>query len=218
MLDIQIKPIVSTVSAPESEAKAFELVLSRNPIAAEILKSSVGPSRSGLFSPGMKDPLALIAKLLNKYINDQTIVAKNKAADIELKSKAIAQLSSLFALVMDDRLKHTKPGDTEKVVRLNADNAATYLTQMEALVIDASTNPPTKIDMDSILGSDWRTKNVSYDQLQVINTSMTAYCSKIQAGLDTTQQEFKNTMTLISSAQEELRDTHRSIVSFAQVR
>lgn len=217
MLDIQIKPMASIVSAPESEAKAFELVLSRNPIAAEILKSSVGPSRSGLFSPGMKDPLALIAKLLNKYINDQTIVAKNKAADIDLKSKAIAEINRLFSLVMDDRLKHTKPGDSQNV-KLNAGNAATYLAKMKVLVIDASTNPATNIDMDSILGSGWETRSVSYDQLQAINTSMTAYCSKIQAGLDTTQQEFKNTMTLISSAQEELRDTHRSIVSFAQVR
>ncbi|MBS0044799.1 hypothetical protein KFE26_21260 [Shewanella sp. M16] len=217
MLDIQIKPMASIVSAPESEAKAFELALSRNPIAAEILKSSVGPSRSGLFSPGMKDPLALIAKLLNKYINDQTIVAKNKAADIDLKSKSIAELSRLFALVMDDRLPSTKPSDTQSV-KLNDGNAATYLAQMKDLVIDASTTPATKIDMDSILGTNWQSKNVSYDQLQAINTSMTAYCSKIQAGLDTTQQEFKNTMTLISSAQEELRDTHRSIVSFAQVR
>ena len=45
---------------------------------------------------------------------------------------------------------------------------------------------------------------------------MTAYCDKIQVELDTQQQEFKNMMTEVSSAQEELRDVRRSVVSMSQ--
>ena len=58
--------------------------------------------------------------------------------------------------------------------------------------------------------------NPTYDQLQEMNAKMTAYCDKIQVELDTQQQEFKNMMTEVSSAQEELRDVRRSVVSMSQ--
>jgi hypothetical protein len=57
---------------------------------------------------------------------------------------------------------------------------------------------------------------VNYGQLQSMNATMTAYCDTIQVDLDTHQQEFKNIMTKITSAQEELRDVRRNIITLAQ--
>ncbi|MEI8671613.1 hypothetical protein P4S52_06205 [Vibrio sp. SA48] len=57
---------------------------------------------------------------------------------------------------------------------------------------------------------------VSYGTLQEYNATMTAYCDTIQVDLDTQQQEFKNIMTEISSAQEEIRDVRRAIVAITQ--
>lgn len=58
--------------------------------------------------------------------------------------------------------------------------------------------------------------SVSYGELQEMNATMTAYCDTIQVDLDTKQQEFKNVMTEISSAQEEIRDVRRAIVAITQ--
>ncbi len=58
--------------------------------------------------------------------------------------------------------------------------------------------------------------SVSYGELQEMNATMTAYCDTKQVDLDTKQQEFKNVMTEISSAQEEVRDVRRAIVAITQ--
>ncbi|WP_173497958.1 hypothetical protein [Shewanella sp. ISTPL2] len=209
MLDIQARSMTSAIPTPESEAKALELALSQLPIATKAVKAS---SSNYLFSAGNRDPLSLIDTILSKYISEQTKSAEAKADNISLKSEAIAEINRLWGLIMSDRLPNTKPGD-DKSTKLNGGSAAGFLSQIDDIIKTKLGNPQ---GVGEIAGTDWRTKNVTYDQLQSMNATMTAYCDTIQVDLDTEQQKFKNTMTEITSAQEEIRDVRRSIISISQ--
>lgn len=211
MLDIQTKPMTTVMSTPESDAKALELVLSQNPIAAKAFKAQ-NTTSSYLFSSGSRDPLNLIDIILSKYISEQTESAEAKADNISLKSEAIAEINRLWGLIMSDRLPNTKPGDN-KTTKLNEGKAAGFLSEIDNIIKTKLGNPA---GVGEIAGTDWSTKNVTYDQLQSMNATMTAYCDTIQVDLDTEQQKFKNTMTEITSAQEEIRDVRRSIISVSQ--
>ncbi|MBI1674073.1 MAG: hypothetical protein WC024_12860 [Shewanella sp.] len=209
MLDIQARSMTSAIPTPESEAKALELALSQLPIATKAVKAS---SSNYLFSAGNRDPLSLIDTILSKYISEQTKSAEAKADNISLKSEAIAEINRLWGLIMSDRLPNTKPGD-DKSTKLNGGSAAGFLSQIDDIIKTKLGNPQ---GVGEIAGTDWSTKNVTYDQLQSMNATMTAYCDTIQVDLDTEQQKFKNTMTEITSAQEEIRDVRRSIISISQ--
>lgn len=209
MLDIQGKSINSVMSVSEFETKELELALSQNPVAAKVFKAS--PS-SYLFSTGSRDPLSLINIILSKYISEQTTAAEAKADKISIKSKAIAEIHRLWGLIMSDRTPNTKPGDN-KTTRLNSGNAAGFLSEIDNII---KTKIGNSAGAGEIAGTDWSTKSVSYDQLQSMNATMTAYCDTIQVDLDTEQQKFKNTMTEVTSAQEEIRDVRRSIISVSQ--
>ena len=209
MLDIQARSMASAIPTPESEAKALELALSQLPIATKAVKAS---SSNYLFSAGNRDPLSLIDTILSKYISEQTKSAEAKADNISLKSEAIAEINRLWGLIMSDRLPNTKPGD-DKSTKLNGGSAAGFLSQIDDIIKTKLGNPQ---GVGEIAGTDWSTKNVTYDQLQSMNATMTAYCDTIQVDLDTEQQKFKNTMTEITSAQEEIRDVRRSIISISQ--
>ncbi|MGW7678692.1 hypothetical protein [Shewanella sp. S23-S33] len=209
MLDIQAKPIISVMFAPESESKALELALSQHPVADKAFKAS--PSNY-LFSAGSRDPLNLIDIILSKYISEQTQSAEAKADNISLKSEAIAEINRLWGLIMSDRLPNTKPGDN-KTTKLNEGKAAGFLSEIDNII---KTKLGNSAGVGEIAGTDWNTKTVTYDQLQSMNATMTAYCDTIQVDLDTEQQKFKNTMTEITSAQEEIRDVRRSIISVSQ--
>ncbi|MBW3529121.1 hypothetical protein KO533_21500 [Shewanella sp. NKUCC05_KAH] len=209
MLDIQARSMTSAIPTPESEAKALELALNQLPIATKAVKAS---SSNYLFSAGNRDPLSLIDTILSKYISEQTKSAEAKADNISLKSEAIAEINRLWGLIMSDRLPNTKPGD-DKSTKLNGGSAAGFLSQIDDIIKTKLGNPQ---GVGEIAGTDWSTKNVTYDQLQSMNATMTAYCDTIQVDLDTEQQKFKNTMTEITSAQEEIRDVRRSIISISQ--
>ncbi|MEO3737389.1 hypothetical protein [Shewanella baltica] len=209
MLDIQARSMTSAIPTPESEAKALELALSQLPIATKAVKAA---SSNYLFSAGNRDPLSLIDTILSKYISEQTKSAEAKADNISLKSEAIAEINRLWGLIMSDRLPSTKPGD-DKSTKLNAGSAAGFLSQIDDIIKTKLGNPQ---GVGEIAGTDWSTKNVTYDQLQSMNATMTAYCDTIQVDLDTEQQKFKNTMTEITSAQEEIRDVRRAIISVSQ--
>lgn len=211
MADIQARSMTNVISAPETETKsqAFELALSQLPIATKAVKAL---SSNYLFSAGNRDPLSLIDTILSKYISEQTKSAEAKADNISLKSEAIAEINRLWGLIMSDRLPNTKPGD-DKSTKLNGGSAAGFLSQIDDIIKTKLGNPQ---GVGEIAGTDWSTKNVTYDQLQSMNATMTAYCDTIQVDLDTEQQKFKNTMTEITSAQEEIRDVRRSIISISQ--
>ena len=209
MLDIQARSMTSAIPTPESEAKALELALSQLPIATKAVKAS---SSNYLFSAGNRDPLSLIDTILSKYISEQTKSAEAKADNISLKSEAIAEINRLWGLIMSDRLPNTKPGDDKKTT-LNSGVASKYLGDINNIIQQKLGNPN---GVGEIAGTDWSSKSVTYDQLQSMNATMTAYCDTIQVDLDTEQQKFKNTMTEITSAQEEIRDVRRSIISISQ--
>ncbi|WP_338726305.1 hypothetical protein V8687_00855 [Shewanella baltica] len=209
MLDIQARSMTSAIPTPESEAKVLELALSQLPIATKAVKAA---SSNYLFSAGNRDPLSLIDTILSKYISEQTKSAEAKADNISLKSEAIAEINRLWGLIMSDRLPSTKPGD-DRSTKLNAGSAAGFLSQIDDIIKTKLGNPQ---GVGEIAGTDWSTKNVTYDQLQSMNATMTAYCDTIQVDLDTEQQKFKNTMTEITSAQEEIRDVRRAIISVSQ--
>ena len=209
MLDIQARSMTSAIPTPESEAKALELAFSQLPIATKAVKAS---SSNYLFSAGNRDPLSLIDTILSKYISEQTKSAEAKADNISLKSEAIAEINRLWGLIMSDRLPKTKPGDN-KTTRLNEGSAAGLLSQIDNIIKTKLGN--TK-GLGEIADTDWASKSVTYDQLQSMNATMTAYCDTIQVDLDTEQQNFKNTMTEITSAQEEIRDVRRAIISVSQ--
>ncbi|AVI67770.1 hypothetical protein CKQ84_19040 [Shewanella sp. WE21] len=213
MLDIQAKSTTSAFSAPESEAKALELTLSQYPIAANIFKSPDTGTYSdrlfsgGLFSKNSRDPLSLIDQLLTKYITEQTKLAEAKANDISLKAEAIAEINRLWGLVMSELLPNTKPGQ-DVWTSLDIEN----IDKIDKIIKETLGNPN---GVKEIIGD---SRNATYERLQSMNATMTAYCDSIQVDLDTEQQKFKNIMTEVTSAQEEIRDVRRTITSMSQVR
>ncbi|MEK2173321.1 hypothetical protein WOB82_03175 [Vibrio parahaemolyticus] len=174
--------------------------------------SNSGSQSVSLFTQGAVDPLDLIDQILSQYIETQTAHADAMAQEIEVMSNAVAEINRLWGLVMQETLPNTDPNSNDKTPLLGDE----HLEQIDSYI---------KNDLgDSrgilvITGSNLEnTKNmsVSYGELQEMNATMTAYCDTIQVDLDTKQQEFKNVMTEISSAQEEIRDVRRAIVAITQ--
>ncbi|MEW4557107.1 hypothetical protein AB1K45_17795, partial [Vibrio cholerae] len=56
-----------------------------------------------------KDPLDLIDELLSKYLGEQTNRAEGMADNIKVRSDAIAEISRLWGLVMQDNMNFTNP-------------------------------------------------------------------------------------------------------------
>ncbi|AQS37647.1 hypothetical protein Sps_02493 [Shewanella psychrophila] len=213
MSEIQVTPMPAFMPIQGAETKMLDQALSQSPIAAKAIKSQGTDTTSlYLFSSGSRDPLALIDSILSKYITDQTKLAETKADAISKKSEAIAEINRLWGLIMSDRLPNTKPGDN-KTTSLNGGKASDYLLEIDVIIKQQLGNSE---GIKEIVGSGGMSQNVTYDQLQSMNATMTAYCDTIQVDLDTEQQEFKNVMTEITSAQEEIRDVRRSIISISQ--
>ncbi|MDN4715552.1 hypothetical protein QYZ39_19765 [Vibrio parahaemolyticus] len=165
-----------------------------------------------LFTPGAVDPLDLIDQILSQYIETQTAHADAMAQEIEVMSNAVAEINRLWGLVMQETLPNTDPNSNDKTPLLGDD----YLEQIDSYI---KNDLGDSRGISVITGSNLEnTKNmsVSYGELQEMNATMTAYCDTIQVDLDTKQQEFKNVMTEISSAQEEIRDVRRAIVAITQ--
>lgn len=168
-----------------------------------------------LFSSGTKDPLSLIDEILSKYTSDQTLRADQAAKEIEKKANAIAEINRLWGLIMQDNLPNTNPTNNDKT-QLGDGDSASYLDQIQAII---SNDLNDSRGIAAITGknlADSKTHRVSYNDLQAMNATMTAFCDTIQVDLDTEQQLFKNIMTDISSAQEEIRDIRRAIVAMSK--
>lgn len=169
-----------------------------------------------LFTPGAVDPLDLIDQILSQYIEEQTAKADAMAQEIEVMSNAVAEINRLWGLVMQDNLSFTDPNSNDKKTPLGDGNSAAYLDEIDRLIREDLHNPDgIKVITGKNL-NDSKNWQVTYGELQELNATMTAYCDTIQVDLDTKQQEFKNVMTEISSAQEEIRDVRRAIVAITQ--
>lgn len=143
--------------------------------------------------------------------------ADEEAKSIERKADAIAEINRLWGLVMQDNLPDTNPSNNNSTPL--GDNASSaYLEQINNIITDTLNNPD---GIKAITGKDLtdsKEDRVSYNELQAMNATMTAYCDTIQVDLDTQQQAFKNIMTLISSAQEEIRNIRMAMVALSSSR
>ncbi|MBU2895885.1 hypothetical protein [Vibrio hepatarius] len=222
-----------TVTALESSNDMETVIAQSSPVvkrAAAANTESTASTSQSLFSPGFSDPLDLIDDLLSTYIASQTASAQELADEIEKKSDAIAEINRLWGQIMIDGLDNKDPDDfgpakegTTNIYDHDGDKKQdSAYAEIDKIICELEGLPDPDPDGDGvtngtgiayITGGD---NHPTYDQLQEMNAKMTAYCDKIQVELDTQQQEFKNMMTEVSSAQEELRDVRRSVVSMSQ--
>ncbi|EGQ9809172.1 hypothetical protein BS026_RS22030 [Vibrio parahaemolyticus] len=163
-----------------------------------------------------KDPLDLIDELLSRYLDQQTVRAKTMADTIETWSNAIAEINRIWGLVMQDNMNHTNPNDNNTRTPLGDSVSGNHLEDIDRIIREELKDDR---GIAAITGLDLaasKTHSVSYTDLQSLNATMTAYCDTIQVDIDTEQQKFKNVMTEITSAQEEIRDVRRVIVTLSQ--
>ena len=210
-----------TITALESSNDMDTVIAKSSPVvqrAAAANTESVSSTSQPLFSAGFSDPLDLIDDLLSTYITSQTDAADKLSKEIEAKSKAIAEINSLWGEIMVDALSNVSDADSKNGFGPGKNGEVTLsqstLNEINTIIDQVSGGE----DDISVIINTSNTSGVSvkYDELQEMNARMTAYCDKIQVDLDTQQQEFKNMMTEISSAQEELRDVRRSVISMSQ--
>ncbi|EGQ7900584.1 hypothetical protein K2B98_004495 [Vibrio parahaemolyticus] len=164
----------------------------------------------------VKDPLDLIDELLSRYLDQQTVRAKSMADTIETWSNAIAEINRIWGLVMQDNMNYTNPNDNNTRTPLGDSVSGQHLEAIDRIIReelkdDRGIAAITGLDLNAS-----KTHSVSYTDLQSLNATMTAYCDTIQVDIDTEQQKFKNVMTEITSAQEEIRDVRRVIVTLSQ--
>ncbi|MFL7035948.1 hypothetical protein BCS71_22455 [Vibrio lentus] len=208
-------------SVQDQGSEQAKAIVENSPLGQRVVNASRDTSSSQyLFTPGFSDPLDLIDQLLSKYIEDQSAKADETAQTIETQSSAIAEINRLWGLIMAETLPNTDPSNNDetglKNVKISSNPDVYALDEIDRLI---------KKDLNDGQGiaaitgkelSATKGMNVSYGTLQEYNATMTAYCDTIQVDLDTQQQEFKNIMTEISSAQEEIRDVRRAIVAITQ--
>ncbi|EGQ8084558.1 TPA: VPA1350 family putative T3SS effector [Vibrio parahaemolyticus] len=164
-----------------------------------------------------QDPLELIDELLSKYLVEQTNRAEEMADHIKVRSDAIAEISRLWGLVMQDNMNHTNPNDNGVKTPLgDTAESAEYLTKIDKIIREQLKDDR---GISAITGKDLansKSYQVSYTDLQSLDATVTAFNDTIQVDIDTEQQRFKNVMTEISSAQEEIRDVRQVIVRLSQ--
>ncbi len=176
-------------------------------------QADVTPTQARL---NTKDPLDLIDELLSKYLGEQTNRAESMADTIKVRSDAIAEISRLWGLVMQDNMNDTNPNDNGQKTQLGDSASAEYLEQIDKIIKDQLKDDR---GIAAITGKDLQASKahrVSYTDLQSLDATVTAFNDTIQVEIDTEQQRFKNVMTEISSAQEEIRDVRQVIVRLSQ--
>ncbi|CAB1261441.1 Uncharacterised protein [Vibrio cholerae] len=208
-----IIPVMSTFLDSDDRA-SLDIALD-----SEVVKRATTGHQSNqirsLFSSGTKDPLSLIDEILSKYTSDQTLRADQAAKEIEKKANAIAEINRLWGLIMQDNLPNTNPTNNDKT-QLGDGDSGNYLNQINAIILNDLNDSRGIAAITGKNLTDSINHRVSYNDLQAMNATMTAFCDTIQVDLDTEQQLFKNIMTDISSAQEEIRDIRRAIVAMSK--
>lgn len=195
----------------------------RNEVVAEqltqqspIIQRAVSSVTNSDVRASTKDPLDLIDELLSRYLDQQSVRAKTMADTIETWSNAIAEINRIWGLVMQDNMNYTNPNDNNTRTPLGDSVSGQHLEDIDRIIKNELKDGR---GIAAITGLDLaasKTHRVSYTDLQSLNATMTAYCDTIQVDIDTEQQKFKNVMTEITSAQEEIRDVRRVIVTLSQ--
>ncbi|WP_333757672.1 hypothetical protein [Vibrio cholerae] len=169
-----------------------------------------------LFSTKITDPLLLIDSMLSNHVSKQLSKADSIAKEIEKRSNAIAEINRIWGLIMQERLPSTNPNNNDQT-KLGGGIVSNYLDKVDSIIKNdlSSSTGIANITGHNLTHSKDSLK-VSYSTLQQMNATMTAFCDTIQVDLDTQQQKFKNTMTQITSAQEEIRDLRRAMLSLSK--
>ncbi|EVT77440.1 hypothetical protein [Vibrio parahaemolyticus] len=209
---------ISGVSVPSDIplSKRSEVVAEQLTQQSPIIQRAVSSVPNSDVRASVKDPLDLIDELLGRYLDQQTARAKTMADMIETRSNAIAEINRIWGLVMQDNMNHTNPNDNDTRTPLGDSVSGQYLTDIDRIIKDELKD---NRGIAAITGLDLaasKTHRVSYTDLQSLNATVTAFCDTIQVDIDTEQQKFKNVMTEITSAQEEIRDVRRVIVTLSQ--
>lgn len=196
-------------------------IVENSPVLQRVVNASRDTSPSQyLFTPGFCDPLDLIDQLLSKYIEGQTAKADMVAQTIDTQSSAIAEINRIWALIMAETLPNTDPSNNDTTtlqnVKISSNPDVYALNEIDRLIRNDLNDSQGIAAITGRNLNNTISMSVSYGTLQEYNATMTAYCDTIQVALDTQQQEFKNIMTEISSAQEEIRDVRRAIVAITQ--
>ncbi|AMG31620.1 hypothetical protein AL542_15630 [Grimontia hollisae] len=198
------------ISTHDRQAAAQQLT-EQYPIIKKAQEETTPPKTTGT----IKDPLDLIDELLGKYLVEQTNRAESMADSVKTRSNAISEISRLWGLVMQETMKGTNPNDNGKTVKFSGP-AKEYLQQIDKIITDQLKD---KRGISAITGKNLdTTKNMSvnYTDLQSLDATVTAFNDTIQVDIDTEQQRFRNVMTEISSAQEEIRDVRQVIIRLSQ--
>ncbi|HHI4967049.1 TPA: VPA1350 family putative T3SS effector [Vibrio parahaemolyticus] len=202
---------VGSIATTDRQSAAQQLA-EQYPIVKKA-QAEVTPTQARL---NTKDPLDLIDELLSKYLGEQTNRAESMADTIKVRSDAIAEISRLWGLVMQDNMNHTNPNDNAQRTPLGDSVSAGYLEKIDEII---RTQLKDARGISAITGKDLQASKdyqVSYTDLQSLDATVTAFNDTIQVEIDTEQQRFKNVMTEISSAQEEIRDVRQVIVRLSQ--
>ncbi|HHJ3240613.1 TPA: VPA1350 family putative T3SS effector [Vibrio parahaemolyticus] len=203
---------VGSIATTDRQSAAQQLA-EQYPIVKKA-QAEVTPTQARL---NTKDPLDLIDELLSKYLGEQTERAESMADTIKVRSDAIAEISRLWGLVMQDNMNHTNPNDNGVKTPLgDTTESAEYLTKIDKIIKEQLKDDR---GISAITGKDLansKSYQVSYTDLQSLDATVTAFNDTIQVEIDTEQQRFKNVMTEISSAQEEIRDVRQVIVRLSQ--
>lgn len=183
----------------------------QHPIIQKAQQQTPPPKATG----ATKDPLDLIDDLLSKYLDGQTQRAETLADSVKVRSNAITEVRRLWGLVMQSTMSGTDPNDNKKKVQFN-DEAKKHLEDIDNIIKNQLKD---KRGISAITGKDINeTKNmsVSYTDLQSLDATVTAFTDTVQVDIDTEQQRFKNVMTEITSANEEIRDVRQVIIRLSQ--
>ncbi|HCH6235711.1 VPA1350 family putative T3SS effector [Vibrio parahaemolyticus] len=202
---------VGSIATTDRQSAAQQLA-EQYPIVKKA-QAEVTPTQARL---NTKDPLDLIDELLSKYLGEQTNRAESMADTIKVRSDAIAEISRLWGLVMQDNMNDTNPNDNGHRTPLGDSASADYLTKIDKIIKEQLKDDR---GIAAITGKDLQASKdyrVSYTDLQSLDATVTAFNDTIQVEIDTEQQRFKNVMTEISSAQEEIRDVRQVIVRLSQ--
>ncbi len=185
---------------------------------AQAEQSRAASSRQ-LFTPGVPDALMLVDELLGQFINTSTNSAESKAKEIETKAGAIAELTRLWDMAMTEFSKYVNPNDPGDRVEFNgaiSEATRNNLREIDRIIKTQLGIPAGIAEITGVNIEETLNLSPNYSGVQSMKAVATAFTDKIQVRIDTLQQEFKNEMTEITSAQEEIRNVAQFIVQLSQ--
>lgn len=154
-----------------------------------------------LFSKGFSNPDKLFIDLHDSFQTSKNKEAELLALEIERKSKAISDINRHWSLFMQESLPKTAPGDNKKTAPVNTNN-----TNLKAIDDIIKNQLGDRRGLEVITGGK---KEATFEQLQQMNASMTAFCDYIRVDIDKDEQKFKNTMSQFTFSQQEVTDFSR---------